>query len=121
VNNFTSEEQVTILEIARFFLEEADSFDRVSEHLDLNNEEVQGLFNRIADELKDDEPKSEWDKKREAYIKNGFSKCPYCQSDHIEGGGVSVDGDYAWQEVRCVDCNKAWEDIYKLVDVEEKE
>ena len=60
-----------------------------------------------------------WQKKH--YIENTSSQCPYCHSDNITGSAVEVDADSAWQEVSCTDCERSWQDIYKLVDVEEIE
>jgi len=56
---------------------------------------------------------------KEEYIKSGYAKCPFCKSDQIEGGAIDVDGPEAWQKVTCIDCEKVWNDVYKLVDVEE--
>ena len=62
-------------------------------------------------------------KQKKAYLKH-YYHCPFCKSKNIEGHGIKVDeddGDCAWQEVVCLDCDKRWNDIYKLVDVEEAE
>ena len=63
-------------------------------------------------------------KQKKAYLKH-YAHCPFCKSKNIEGHGIKVDeddGDCAWQEVVvCLDCDKRWNDIYKLVDVEEAE
>jgi len=58
---------------------------------------------------------------KDAYIKNGYAKCPFCKSDSIEGGSIDVDGNETWQKVRCLDCDRVWNDLYKLYDVEEVE
>jgi len=117
---FSDEEQLILLEAARVALADGDTFDMIADNMDFGDEELSELRERFQSAM-NKKPETEWEKKKEAYIKNGYSKCPYCQSDHIEGDAIEVDCDYAWQTVRCVDCNKAWEDIYKLVDVEEKE
>lgn len=42
--------------------------------------------------------------------------CPVsdCQSEEIEGGSVSIEGQIAVQEVSCSACHCVWEDIYNL-------
>ena len=60
------------------------------------------------------------EEQKKAYLKDS-SKCPFCQSEQIEGGPVEIDGDTAWQKVSCLDCDKQWADIYRLADVEEVE
>ena len=55
---------------------------------------------------------------KDEYVKNGYGRCPYCKSDGIEGGFISVDGNEVWQKVTCLDCDKVWNDLYKLYDVE---
>ena len=45
-------------------------------------------------------------------------RCPFCGSDNIEGGSLEVDGHQAWQEVTCLDCDGGWDDIYKLVGID---
>jgi len=52
------------------------------------------------------------------YVKNGYSRCPVCKSDLIEGGPIEVDSETAWQKVGCNDCNAVWNDIYTLSSVE---
>ena len=50
------------------------------------------------------------------YVNGGGSNCPYCGSLHIEGvAGVNVEGGMALQEIRCLDCDSAWQDIYRLI------
>lgn len=49
-----------------------------------------------------------------AYAAVGFSRCPVCQSDAIEGGSLDIDGNIATQEVGCNDCSASWQDEYRL-------
>ena len=56
---------------------------------------------------------------KKKYLKNS-GKCPFCQSNNIEGGEVEIDGKLVWQVIDCLDCKKSWVDYYKLFDVEEK-
>lgn len=57
-------------------------------------------------------------KGKKRYLKEP-SLCPFCGEGNIEGDQLEVDGAYAWQQVHCTDCQATWNDIYKLVDVEE--
>lgn len=51
----------------------------------------------------------------EWYKQNGGNKCPFCESENIEGDGqVQTDSTYAWQKIICLDCKKEWEDQYTL-------
>lgn len=45
--------------------------------------------------------------------------CPYCKSKNIVGGGINNDGNVTWQQIRCNECNKRWNDIHSLVAYEE--
>jgi len=49
------------------------------------------------------------------YVDNGGTLCPFCKSEAIEGSRVEVDAGTAWQEMRCHDCERMWQDDYKLV------
>ena len=48
------------------------------------------------------------------YIDNGGTLCPYCRSYNIAGDHIQVDAGSAWQDVRCDDCGKEWQDTYTL-------
>jgi len=56
---------------------------------------------------------TKWD-----YLKNS-GQCPFCGSDDIVGDSYDYEGDTVTQEISCSSCHKTWNDIYKLVDVEE--
>ena len=58
---------------------------------------------------------------KKKYLDSGGSICPYCESSQIEGGSIEIDGQQAWQKVSCLDCEKDWDDIYNLVDVDLRE
>ena len=47
MEKFTKEEQLTILEIARFALSDGDIFDYVADKLDLSDKEVKTLQQKI--------------------------------------------------------------------------
>jgi len=56
-------------------------------------------------------------KQRKDYVRGGAYRCPYCSStditaDHFEGEG-------SYQPVECKSCGRRWNDIYKLVDIED--
>lgn len=53
------------------------------------------------------------------YVMHGGTRCPFCDSENIEGGPVEVDAGTATQEMLCLSCAKAWNDQYKLVGYEE--
>jgi len=41
-----------------------------------------------------------------------FNACPICGSDDLEGGPISIEGNYAIQEMDCVICEATWMDHY---------
>lgn len=49
------------------------------------------------------------------YLQAGGNKCPFCESDQVEGSEINIDTKSAWQEVRCNDCGGDWNDLYQLV------
>lgn len=62
-------------------------------------------------------------KQKQAYLNHGANACPYCESTEITAGAFEVEGTHAWQPVECLNpqCGATWNDIYKLVDVEEED
>jgi len=54
----------------------------------------------------------------EQYIAIGGTRCPFCNSDQIEGDSFDAEGGQVWQRVRCLDCGESWHDVYTLVRVE---
>lgn len=52
------------------------------------------------------------------YLKVSGNHCPYCRSHDICGDHVEVNDGGAWQEVVCMECERRWTDIYKLIDIE---
>lgn len=44
-------------------------------------------------------------------------KCPFCGSEQIAGGSVTIDSGCAGQKVWCNDCGAEWHDEYELVGV----
>ena len=51
------------------------------------------------------------------YVEQGGVNCPCCGSDQLDGGSVEIDGAFARQEVRCLDCRQDWTDEYRLVGI----
>jgi transposase-like protein len=49
------------------------------------------------------------------YLSHKGTHCPFCDSEHIHGGSVEIDGGSAHQEVTCHTCGKSWADLYNLV------
>lgn len=54
------------------------------------------------------------------YLKDCGLRCPYCGSDQIEGDEWNSGAGEAWQEIRCLACDKKWDDLYNLVGIEER-
>jgi hypothetical protein len=47
--------------------------------------------------------------------------CIECKSYNISADGGVSEGDWAWFEVRCLDCGTEWTEHYKLSSVVKKE
>lgn len=58
-------------------------------------------------------------KEKQKYLKDQ-NHCPKCGSADINSSKLQADGSCAWADVKCGDCGFAWQDIYKLIDIEEK-
>jgi hypothetical protein len=56
---------------------------------------------------------------RKEYIKAGGSFCISCGSGNISAGKVESEGREAWQHVVCYDCGAEWNDIFRLIGVDE--
>lgn len=54
---------------------------------------------------------------KESYIKARGLKCPFCQSESIEGGFIEIQDGRAFQEMGCIECEGKWQDHYQLMDV----
>ena len=39
--------------------------------------------------------------------------CPCCGSDETEGAFVTIEDQYAYQGMVCLDCDESWTDLYK--------
>ena len=49
-----------------------------------------------------------------AYVRAHGGVCPCCRSVAITGDSVEINGDQAFQDVSCDDCQAEWTDQYKL-------
>ena len=54
---------------------------------------------------------------KEAYMESNGLVCPFCRAGSIQGGFVEIETGKALQEMSCLECEKTWQDVYKLVDV----
>lgn len=60
-------------------------------------------------------------KQIKAYVDSKGTHCPFCNSEDISvDGHMEVDGSDGWLDVGCNSCNALWQDVYKLVSVEQK-
>ena len=57
--------------------------------------------------------------KRKEYIEAGGSFCIHCGSGNIYAGKIESEGREAWQSVQCNDCGSEWNDIFRLIGVDE--
>ena len=57
-------------------------------------------------------------KQKQKYLKD-YNHCPKCGSDNISSDRLEADSGCAWANVKCDSCGFTWQDIYKLVDIEE--
>src|SRR5208283_5642871 len=57
--------------------------------------------------------------KRREYIKAGGSFCINCGGGNISAGRVESEGREAWQPVQCYDCDSKWNDIFRLIGVDD--
>jgi hypothetical protein len=58
-------------------------------------------------------------KTKKEYIKAGGSFCINCGSGNISAGKVESEGREAWQPVVCYGCGAEWNDIFRLVGVDD--
>ena len=58
-------------------------------------------------------------KTKKEYIKAGGSFCISCGSGNISAGKVESEGREAWQPVVCYGCGAEWNDIFRLVGVDD--
>jgi len=54
------------------------------------------------------------------YVANAGTRCPFCDSDQVEGDTITMGAGSANQEMGCLDCDKAWQAQYKLTGYVER-
>ena len=57
--------------------------------------------------------------KRREYIKAAGSFCINCGSGNISAGKIESERREAWQAVQCYDCGSEWNDIFRLIGVDD--
>jgi hypothetical protein len=57
--------------------------------------------------------------KKKEYIQAGGSFCINCGGGNISAGRVESEGREAWQPVQCYDCDSKWNDIFRLIGVDD--
>ena len=53
--------------------------------------------------------------KKDCIDKRG-QMCPFCKGASLQGGFVQVEKGEAFQKMDCLECEKSWTDVYRLVD-----
>ena len=54
---------------------------------------------------------------KKAYINAKGLTCLFCGAESVQGGFVQIEAGKAFQEMSCTECEGAWLDVYKLVEV----
>ena len=57
--------------------------------------------------------------KRKEYLEAAGSFCINCWSGNISAGKIESEGREAWQSVQCYDCGSEWNDIFRLIGVDD--
>lgn len=55
--------------------------------------------------------------KVQEYISSGGTICPYCGGEELQGSSVEIENGKAFQQIRCQDCDRTWEDMYILSNI----
>lgn len=50
----------------------------------------------------------------EQYVECGGQNCPFCGSTDLTGDSIHVEAGKAFQEMGCNECDRSWQDEYKL-------
>ena len=50
------------------------------------------------------------------YIRNGGQMCLFCRGESLQGGFIHVEEGRAFQQICCLECERTWQDVYRLVD-----
>jgi ubiquitin C-terminal hydrolase len=51
------------------------------------------------------------------YLAHRGTRCPFCDSDEVEGAEVTTGNGTAMQEMSCLSCQHAWVDRYTLTAI----
>jgi transcription elongation factor Elf1 len=46
-------------------------------------------------------------------------ECPHCNSEHLSADTMENDTNTCWRQIRCVNCDKEWREVYQLASIEE--
>ena len=57
--------------------------------------------------------------RKKEYVEAGGSFCINCGGGNISAGRVESEGREAWQPVQCYDCDSKWNDIFRLIGVDD--
>lgn len=49
---------------------------------------------------------------KEKYFESEGTVCPFCGFDQTEGGSISIEGNNAFQDMGCLNCEKQWRDVW---------
>jgi len=53
------------------------------------------------------------------YMRKG--SCPYCLGAQVEAGDIDGNDNFLSQKMLCLECNKNWNDIFQLIDIDENQ
>lgn len=56
---------------------------------------------------------------KQKYLQSRGVRCPFCESDQIEGDHIDVCAAGAYQPIYCLVCDRSWTDEYTLTDISE--
>ncbi len=57
---------------------------------------------------------------QQKYLDDDAQYCPYCHSDDLGYDKLNFESGSTWQDVTCLECNRIWQDVYKLVEVSDE-
>jgi len=123
LDNFTDEQILTILELARVAMSDAVddtaySIANTCLYIDMSDKELIELREKLQEELEHVETAEE--KRDQEYVNSSGNICPFCKKCTVSAdGGVEVDGGVAYQGITCDSCGASWNDIYRLIGINE--
>jgi alkyl hydroperoxide reductase subunit AhpF len=115
MDKFTDEQVLTLLEMVRVAMSDAEIADSIADKMDMSDEELISLREKLTEELS----REQTDEEKE-YVNNGGFLCPICKKGPIfADGSVEVDGGVACQGITCESCGASWNDIYRLIGIDD--